>query len=139
MMKIQLFKLSWLPLIIIWFVTSCSTGTDTKAMDSLKEFYQNYIRESSKVPEDFAKIEALKAKHCTAKFLAKLADTELEADPFLNAQDVEEVWADNLVVTDATGKDEYSVCYTASFDNKKYCVKVSMVDEGGTWKINNVQ
>jgi hypothetical protein len=108
-------------------------------MDSLKAFYQSYIRESSKVPEDHAKIESLKAQHCTAKFLVQLANAELEADPFLNAQDVEEKWAENLEITpESAGKDQYNVCYTASYDNAKHCVKVTMVDEGGSWKIDNI-
>ena len=101
-------------------------------MDSLKVFYQSYIRESSK-------IESLKAKHCTAKFLVQIADAELDADPFLNAQDVEEKWAENLEITpESAAKDQYKVCYTASFDNSKHCVKVTMVDEGGSWKIDNI-
>jgi Protein of unknown function (DUF3828) len=131
--------MSWFPLILIWFFTACTPGNDTQAMDSLKTFYQSYIRETSKVPEDHAKVEALKAKHCTAKYLGELAEAELEADPFLNVQDVEETWADNLEITaDAAAKDQFSVCFTASYDNSKHCVKVSMVDESGTWKIDNV-
>jgi Protein of unknown function (DUF3828) len=138
-MKFQLFKLSCFPLFIILFMTSCSTGADTQAIDSLKVFYQSYIQESSKVPEDNAKIESLKTKHCTAKFLGVLADAELDADPFLNAQDVDEKWADNLeIAPDAAAKDQFSVCYTVAFDNSKHCVKVAMVDDGGSWKIDNV-
>jgi Protein of unknown function (DUF3828) len=138
-MKMQLFKMSWVPVIILWFFTACTPGNDTQAMDSLKTFYQSYIRETSKVPEDHAKVEALKAKHCTSKFLGELAEAELEADPFLNVQDVEETWADNLdIAADAAAKNQFSVCFTATYDKSKHCVNVTMVDEGGSWKIDNV-
>lgn len=120
-------------------MTSCAAGNDSKAMDSLKAFYKDYIKESSKVPADNAKIESLKTKHCTAKYLGQLADQELEADPFLNAQDVEEKWADNLEITpDGVTQNQFSVCYTASFDNSKHCVEVTMVEDGGSWKIDNI-
>ncbi|MBL0019574.1 MAG: DUF3828 domain-containing protein [Bacteroidetes bacterium] len=139
MRKRRSFLLSGITLLSIFFFTACSSGTDAQSMDSLKVFYQSYIRESSKVPEDHAKIESLKAKHCTAKFLVQIADAELDADPFLNAQDVEEKWAENLEITpESAAKDQYKVCYTASFDNSKHCVKVTMVDEGGSWKIDNI-
>jgi hypothetical protein len=138
-MKIQLFKVSFIPLFIILFMTSCSPGSDTQAMDSLKVFYRSYILETSKVPEDAAKVASLKTQHCTSRFLGVLANAELEADPFLNVQDVDEQWADHLeIAPDAAAKDQFSVCYAVAFDNSKHCVKVAMVDEGGSWKIDNV-
>jgi hypothetical protein len=138
-MRNQLFKLSFFSFFIICILTACSPSNDTQAMDSLKGFYQSYIKESSKVPSDNAKLESLKAKHCTKQYLDKLADEELDADPFLNAQDVEEQWAENLEITaDASNKNQFSVCYTVSFDNSKHCVAVSMVEEDGSWKIDNV-
>lgn len=131
---------SFLFLLVSFWMTSCSTVPETQPMDSLREFYQSYIKESSKLPGDDQQISALKKKHCTARFLGELDKAELEADPFLNAQDVEEQWASNLEINPEAGsKDKFQVCYTASFDNAKHCVEVSMVKEGENWMIDNVK
>lgn len=137
-MKIRLFNMGASSLIMILFMASCTGGPNTAAADSLKSFYKSYIAESNKVPEDQAAIGALKSKHCTAKYLGQLAGEELEADPFLNAQDVDPSWAETLEVTpDDVVKDQFAVCFPLA-DKSKHCVEVTMVEDGGSWKIDNI-
>lgn len=147
-MKYQVRRFAIFSLIItLLFMASCSTettgtatsGADTdKATAAIKEFYAAYIAEMSKMPPNQGQVEALKQKHCTAHFLNVLKDAELEEDPFLNAQDVDETWAETLEVT-AKADDLYSVCYVMGFDNSKHCVEVAAVDADGQWKIDNVK
>ena len=138
-MPTRKFTLNAFFLVIIALMTACSDGPNAQALESLKTFYKGYIAETSKLPENRAAVESLKAQHCTARYLKQLAAEDLEADPFLNAQDVEESWASNLEVTpDDVVQNQFAVCYTASFDNSKHCVEVTMVEDGGSWKIDNI-
>jgi hypothetical protein len=139
-MKTQLFKkATYLSLFLIWTMAACSPASDSQAINTLREFYQSYIRENSKFPVNAEQIASLKEKHCTSRLLKTLNDAELDADPFLNAQDVNAQWADNLeIAPDNSGKHLYQVCYTPSPDGPKNCVKVTMKEEGENWKIDEV-
>lgn len=139
-MKTRLFKkATLLSLLLICTMAACSPASDSKAISVLREFYQSYIQENSKFPVDSERIASLKEKHCTSRFLQTLNDAELEADRFLNAQDVDAKWADNLeIVADDSGKNLYRVCYTSSVDNPKNCVIVTMIEEDENWKIDKV-
>jgi hypothetical protein len=140
-MKIQrIQKATFLSLFLIWFMAACTPDPDTQAIASLREFYQNYIRISSKFPVNAEKIASLKKTHCTSRFLETLDGVDLEADPFLNAQDVDARWADNLEITpDNSGKNLYMVCYVSSFDNSKNCVKITMKEVDESWKIDEIK
>lgn len=128
-----------LSLLLILPMATCSPPSDTQARDTLRGFYQGYIQESSKFPVDDARIAALKEKHCTSRLLETLGDAELEADPFLNAQDVDARWALNLEVTlDHSVTNLHQVCFTSLPGSSKHCVKVLMVAEGESWKIDRV-
>jgi hypothetical protein len=117
-----------------------SSGQDNDAAVAvLGSFYKEYILETSKMPLDMPAIEALKAKHCSASLLAKLKTEELDADPFLNVQDVDAQWAESLEVKPADGGEKkYSVCWQLGNDGQ-HCVVVQMKQEDGGWKLNQVQ
>lgn len=133
-MNRSIFSLGMLLLLLAF--AACTSGTGGDAQASLQEFYQEYIRESSKMPLDGGKIAALKQKHCTAKLLQSLENAELDADPFLNTQDVDAAWADALQISPkAEGK--YQVCFQVGA-GAQHCVSATMKEESGGWKIDEV-
>ena|SRR5688572_13519436 len=68
----------------------------------LKEFYVNYITESSKAKVDVRTIDLIKRKYCTVRFLNKIEEGDLDYDPILNAQDCDIKWLETLsIVKDA--------------------------------------
>ena len=134
-------------ILLMLFFLSCSSETapssvsdPEKVMDAIKEFYSSYILESSKMPPNDLQIEALKNRHCTQRFLTQLNDAEVDVDPFLNAQDVDEKWASTLeIIPKDVSKNLYSVCYEIGYDKSKQCVVVLAKENQGLWKIDNVE
>lgn len=137
MMKMKLFFLSVLSLAVF---ISCNQGNNSDMKETIKKFYSSYIIENSQVPEDWDKINKLKKQYCTTKFLAKIEQSELEADPFLDVQDYNEDWINTLNIKEIGNKENpiFSVCFKLDFDGSNHCVKVNMKQENGDWKIDNV-
>lgn len=134
-----------LPLLL--YTASCSQSNsssknsdDLQIKATLKDFYTRYIIETEKATEDWSKIEALKKKYCTSSYLKKLAaDEDIDADPFLNAQDVDKNWLNTLTITKDTGNKPniYKVCFVFEYNQELHCIHVAMVKEGNSWKINS--
>ena len=139
-MKTQLFyKAICLLLLLTWSMAACSPASHAQEVNTLREFYQSYIQECSKFPVHAEQIASLEKRYCTSRLLQSLEDGELDADPFLNAQDVDAKWADNLeIAPDNSGTNLYQVCYASTFDKSKHCVKVKLTKEGESWKIDEV-
>lgn len=123
----------------IWFMLSCSPASKTKAPETIREFYAAYLQAVSKFPPDNAKIDALKQQYCTGDLLSKFENAELEADPFLNVQDFEEVWASNFDVASVDSDPNlFNVCVKISYDNSTHCVQVKVKEVGDVWKIDDI-
>ena len=107
------------------------------AREELAAFYRGYLAASSKVPVDAAQVDALRRAHVTAAFQKKLQQAELDADPFLNAQDVDEGWAAQVRVAADGAPDRYRVCLGAE-GPAAHCVLVRVVLEANAWRIDGV-
>jgi hypothetical protein len=107
----------------------------------LKDFYSAYISEQAEASDDTGRISSLLREYCTDSFANHLrsvyAHGELEADPIIDAQDVDQSWIKTLSV-EKSSSDNYLVCYVDTYDNQKHCLDVHVVYENGKWKINNV-
>lgn len=138
-MRIMMFKTAFFSLLVLPLMQSCTPAADTKATDAIKDFYGAYIRENSKEPGDMKAVESIKKKHCTSSLLQKLSGEELDADPFLDAQDVDANWVNTMeVLPEGSAENVYGVCFLLTPGESKHCVRVAMKQEGGEWKIDDV-
>lgn len=118
---------------------ACTPATDSKAPETIREFYSSYITEFSKFPPDMDKLQALKQKYCTAELLGRLANAELDADPFLNVQDFDAAWAETLTVNSVDSDPNlFNVCVEIAFNNTTHCVQVKVKEAEGGWKIDEL-
>ncbi|MBC9934150.1 DUF3828 domain-containing protein [Chitinophaga qingshengii] len=113
---------------------------DEGAIKMLKQFYTSYITEEAKNDVDEKKINLLKKKYCTTALLNKLKHMELDADPFVHAQDYDATWINTLSVRkDAKLADVYHVSYLDAYAKEKNTIKVQVVKEGNSYKIAALQ
>ncbi|NML40682.1 DUF3828 domain-containing protein [Chitinophaga sp. G-6-1-13] len=110
------------------------------AVTMLKQFYTVYITEGAKMTEDFKKLDLLKKKYCTTKLLYKIKHTELDADPFLNAQDVDGSWVKTLSVNKDPRKEKgYIVSFRGVESNTKITVRLQVTKEKENYKIDIIE
>lgn len=114
------------------------SSTDEQ-ISMLKEFYKGYITENAKMPIDFAKVNLMKKKYCTANLLSKIEKEELDYDPFLNAQDSNTEWLKTLSVKkDTNGSNLYQVSYKDTYSGKLVVIKLIVIKEKGSYKIDAI-
>lgn len=110
----------------------------------LKEFYRAHITVASKWPIDFIKLNAISKKYCTASLLSKiqaqLKRGQLDADPFLQAQDVDISWLKTLSCTrDARSINAYTVSYFDAVSNQKVAILLTVSKQGDSFKITAIR
>jgi len=120
-------------------MVSCSSSTNSPAQEAVREFYVQYIEVASQFPPDRAGLDELIAAHCTENFRERLQNSEPDADPILELQDVDESMASTLQVTPSDGNSEvFQVCMEIGTGQDKHCVQVKVEDVDGEWKIADV-
>ncbi|MAC96739.1 MAG: hypothetical protein CMC96_14705 [Flavobacteriales bacterium] len=125
---------------ILNFSACDSQNTVSDEVKTLREFYSSYIMENAKNELDFQKIDSIKAIYCTDELLEELKNSELEADPFLDVQDYDKTWAENLKIKKSKiGENNYQVCFKVQFDKSNHCLLISLKKEEGKIKINKVK
>ena len=117
-------------------------SVDRPALAMLKAFYTAYITEVANLstPIDLAKTKALQQQYCTARLLSKinaqLKRGQLDADPFLQAQDADLAWLTTLSVTkepkNLTG---YTVSYRDEQAKERVVIHLTVTHEGERFKI----
>ncbi len=118
---------------------SCSSSTNSSAQEAVREFYVQYIKAASQFPPDMAQLDALIAAHCTEDFRERLQNSEPDADPILDLQDVDKKIASTLQVTPSDGDSEvFQVCMDLGAGQGKHCVQVKVEEVDGEWKIADV-
>lgn len=112
-------------------------------INMLKAFYTEYITESSKEPADAKKIDAIKKKYCTAKFLkeldAKMAAGELDYDPFVSAQDFDINWLKSLKIEPSVTFNVFRVSYDMNFEDEPALIRPIVGWEKGKFKIDGIK
>lgn len=103
----------------------------------IKSFYNSYIAAACKLPDDVKSIEVIKTKFLTKRFLKELNSSELDYDPFLDAQDCKEDWVKTLKVISDDSKNNYIACY--KYQDSLRCVRLFLTKQDKYYKINNVE
>lgn len=103
----------------------------------IKEFYNSYISAACKLPDDVKSIEVIKTKFLTKRFLKELNSSELDYDPFLDAQDCKENWVKTLKVISDDSRNNYIACY--KYQDSLRCVRLFLSKQDKGYKINNVE
>lgn len=115
-----------------------TTLPETEISAMLKKFYTDYIEEMSKDFPDTNKLQILKKKFCTPRLLAKLQDRDLDYDPFLNAQDADKKWAENIKISKGFTDLQYNVLYYDSFMNRWVTIRLVVLRENNHYKIDSI-
>ena len=115
-----------------------SAKTEEKAVAMIRAFYTEYITANLEdiSPENNAKIERIKKRYITKAALNKLANMDVYADPFVNAQDYTAEMITDLTIT-KTGKDTYNACPHVM--EVPLCCKLTVIIQNGVYKINDFE
>ena|SRR2546421_10787751 len=111
----------------------------------LKEFYKWYIRAASRQIDPLKAGKATLMKYVTPRFIhviernEKLPEGEgFDADYFLQTQEDSSVTDKNISISNVSVKGT-TASAVVTFDGGYPRVKVSLLKEGGVWKIDNVK
>lgn len=138
------FKVVLMLIVINIFIGSTPQQTQDKGKEMIYQFYMAYItyadlfdhiltRESVR-----PKLDSLVRVSCTQKWLNTISTIELEADPFLCAQDIDTLWKKKLEVSRIDSV-QYNVSYGLQHLKNKEEIRVFLKeDENGVWKIDSV-
>ena len=123
-------------------VQAQNTSSDRQAIAMLKEFYTADITEGCKLPSLSAlkKLRDLPKHYCTVGLLRKLnaqyQHGYVEADPFLQVQDVNIFWLKTLAVRrDLRSANAYTVSYRDAGSDFKAVIHLTVIRQGNDFKI----
>jgi len=124
--------------VLIFFSSFCKAqnkASNDSAATMLKQFYTSYI-----TTEEESDLVVIRKKYCTKKILNRIAkDEELDADPFLQAQDTDQDWVKTLVINkDAQKPNVYIVSYVDNYTKKRIVNKLLVVKQGQNYKIDDI-
>jgi hypothetical protein len=139
-------------LIVSVFTTSVAAQhiTTSSSMERppeivLREFYSWYIHSISRNVDPLKAGKATLKKYVTLRFIRvierndKLPEGEgFDADYFLQTQEDSSVTAKNIVVSNLKTKGT-TASALVTFDEGYPRVRISLMQEGGAWKIDNVK
>ena len=124
--------------ILIFFSSFCraqNKSSNDSAAIMLKQFYTSYIS-----ADEESQLTLIKKQYCTKKILNRIAkDEELDADPFLQAQDTDIDWLRTLVINkDAQKPNVYTVSYMSNYSKKRIINRLLVVKVGQAYKIDDI-
>jgi hypothetical protein len=104
----------------------------------VRQFYDWYLR--ADLPSPKKKNLATFRKYVTQRLLKQQMDPEVDADLFVDAQDFDEAWKNNISVSKATIRGQQATV-EVSLNGKQFSrkLRVTLRQENGAWKINNVK
>ena len=115
-----------------------SSSSDKQIRETLKSFYKVYIAENDKMPIDEKKLNSIKRKYCTLKFIKKMKASDLDYDPFVKAQDYDKNWLKTMKINKDSKKNIYVVCFMDTYVKTNICVKLLVLKVNKEFKIDNV-
>lgn len=113
-----------------------SNDPHVKALEMIKGFYTNYITDMDK--GDVSKLDTLQKESCTVNLLHKIPklSKQMDADPFLKAQDTNIKFLKSLTVKkDLKKEGHYVVSYGI---DEKVAINLTVVKVNGEYKIDAV-
>lgn len=123
---------------LLALVHTPSYAQDKAIHDRLMHFYAYYIADNDTKDTHHRTSADTLRQYCTASFLKKLPgkSASCDCDPIIQAQDYDKNWIKTLTVTNA-GPHKYDICFN-DFDTHRNCFTVTVAQENGKLKINNV-
>jgi hypothetical protein len=113
----------------------CKSKNSKTAEQTLREFYAQYITACDEMSDN----TAIKENFLTKELITKLAEADLEYDPFLNAQDCDKAWVETLEINPVSGQGmdgAYRICYDGG---DVICLTLFLVQREGKWQINDIE
>lgn len=107
--------------------------TDEAPSEFIKMFYAEYLSAL-----ETGSTESVIDAHCTPELASRLANSDLDYDPFLNAQDFDENVLKTLEVTQSERQEFFVVSYMDSYSNSKVYVAMRLVAAKGGHRISDV-
>ena len=119
----------------MFFIIECAIGWQILF---LKEFYKKYVFEFEKINANQNDIDSLIKVHCSDKFLTNLYNSDINYDPFLNAQDVtSDIFKSFKVETDINTTNAFIISYNNDYDNSQIIIKIKLVKVNDKYKIDS--
>jgi hypothetical protein len=107
---------------------------DSTAAIFIRIFYQEYLLG---LENDFA--DSVRAKYCTPDLIKKLANMELDYDPFLNAQDFDDNLLKKLDIKRANDpQGYYVVSYMDDYNNENVYIVMSLAEHEEGYRISDL-
>jgi hypothetical protein len=132
-------------IVLLSFSGICVAAQSNKTPEGrVKNFYSWYLK-SINDGQDPAKKRSVLTSHLSArlgKWFYSKAGQGLEADYFISSQEWNEAWADNIIILELEiGRTKAAVNVTLGSPKRDWDMplKISLIKEGGTWKIDRVK
>ena len=120
-------------------------SASSDAQRAVREFYSWYVPQVLAEKNPFEKGRAQLQRSISTRFLRAIDKAQKDeggigADPFLNAQDVDNAWAKNITVSSAKVQGPRATVEVA-LKGREMSVKlhVTAIEEQGHWKIDKVE
>ena len=130
-------------ILIVSLAQAQETGGSSKPESVLREFYQWYVQSVAANRSPMTDERAKLKRYATDGMLRRIdrlakAD-ELGADPFLQAQDIDDAWAKNIKVSKPEIAGNVATA-TVELKGREMSQKlaVTLRQESGTWKVDKV-
>jgi len=141
-------KIIFLSLFTLLFMTGSSVysqkiSEEKQVIALLKEFYTIYMTTvaNDQPLQSEKKIDSLKKKYCTKRLLLRLPTlaNQIDADPFLNAQDSSIDCLKTLSVRkNPKAFNQFIVTYFDIYSQSKFIIYLTIVKENGNFKIDSI-
>jgi len=122
-----------------------AAGPNAKPEDSIRSFYHWYMTELIANREPLKERAEIK-RYATERLLKEIekkqkSEDGLGADYFVDAQDFDNLWAKNITISNlkVSGSNATAEVLLAGKGEMRRRLKVWMVNDGGSWKIDKVQ
>ncbi len=127
---------------IVWLAVAGCAGPEENVEAKLHHFYTWYITTNDTLKTGKVSADTL-GKYITTTYRERIAaDSELDYDPLLSAQDYDKKWVNTLTISKATAGREkiYRVSFLTDEKEKiSHNIVVTMNKEHGEWKIDYVE
>lgn len=124
------------------FFTLNACGQNDKRYEEinfLNQFYKNYVKNW----ENEKELDLLKNKSLSIELINKItflnANGELNYDPLINAQDINDDILKNLKISPLKENGSYKVCYSSSYEKDSICITLQISKSNNSYLISDIK